>query len=230
MTKNINLNLVLILAIALVVAIPVAYSAVEPSIIINMITGQTTNPFQIKDDTGKIVLEIDEDGFISNQHLVILSFDERTETDFVVTCSPCSEDVEGDYLVLAEWNIDFDQTVDEGIEFAPIVVQGIMYGTIKTTDASSFGELSFFFSINNGTSWSAPQMPRIASSVTNFENKVDTQSLSSPVCSRTLPDDNCLFRVMFGTTGSTQPTLTFRDAFAEMHLWLPSGATITRVS
>ncbi len=63
MQKQNSMFLVLI-AVALVITIPMAYSAVEPSIIINMESGQTTKPLQVKDSGGSEVFSVDVDGTV----------------------------------------------------------------------------------------------------------------------------------------------------------------------
>ncbi len=64
MTIKLNLNLVLVLTILLVISIPIAYAVVEPSIIINMLSGQTTKPLQIKDFSGNEIFSVDATGTI----------------------------------------------------------------------------------------------------------------------------------------------------------------------
>jgi len=64
MTIKLNLNLVLVLTILLVISIPIAYALVEPSIIINMLSGQTTKPLQIKDFSGNEIFSVDTTGTI----------------------------------------------------------------------------------------------------------------------------------------------------------------------
>lgn len=63
MTK-VNLNLVAIFAILAVISIPIVYAVVEPSIILNMDSGQTTKPLQIKDNLGNEVFSVDTDGTV----------------------------------------------------------------------------------------------------------------------------------------------------------------------
>ncbi len=59
-----NITPIGIVAIVLVVAIPLAYSASEPSIIINMISGQAEKPLQVKDSGGAEVFSVDVDGTV----------------------------------------------------------------------------------------------------------------------------------------------------------------------
>jgi len=55
---------ILAVVIGLVAFSPAIYALVEPHIIINMDPGQTTKPFQIKDNLGTVVFSVDTDGTI----------------------------------------------------------------------------------------------------------------------------------------------------------------------
>ncbi len=86
MNINENLNLFLILAVVAIVSVPIAYALVESSIVINMLSGQTTDPFVVKDFFGVEVFTVKSTGNLDlkNNNLIVgtgdLQFDSVTKT------------------------------------------------------------------------------------------------------------------------------------------------------
>ncbi len=102
--------------VSLIAFSPAIYAAIEPHITITMDSGQTTNPFVIKDDSNDDVFTIDTEGHISPEH-EWRELKYTANSQFSWTNSSIFDTLPTDLTlnsqVLALWTIDVDnQDVD----------------------------------------------------------------------------------------------------------------------
>ncbi len=224
-----RINLIAILAIAIIVSIPIAYSAVEPSIIINMLTGQTEKPIQIKNSTGTEIISIDTEGVILSKHFAKIIFEQDPELDFTLNCITCSPE-EDDFIILAEWRVDF-VTEDFGqTSHERIIAVGRGQAYIKTSLGTDFAEFGMFHKPTSATNWLDTPLFRVGTFDTAYQRLADINSYSEMCNNRNSVSDPCQIRVMLGGSGSNNATVSIRESFMSADLQLPSGATLTRIS
>jgi len=223
------------IAIGLIIGVPVAYSATEPSIIINMIFGQSEKPIIVKDNLGVEVFSVDVDGTvfpapvsgvtaIESLRFILIGEDTKTST--------FTEDVD-DQKVLAKWRVDFNSLqIDNGGFFGlpqVLVTHSHSTGFVKN-DNSDFVTISFstsfdditiddeFFTDGNGGS-TLYQGIRF-SDVTNEFN----------ICKRTsIAQDECFITVGYHIPQGSGSTGAIKDLIFEIGIILPADTTITRL-
>ncbi len=143
-----------LIAIALVITIPLAYSAVEPSIIINMESGQTTKPLQVKDSGGSEVFSVDVDGTLfpevatgSIRETLDVTVINYSNSSFTVLTS---NEVFVNHLIL--WQIDIDDNGDPNT-WTTVLVDNIFRSQSQRTSGASDCTLWIATSSDNASSW-----------------------------------------------------------------------------
>lgn len=105
---------------------------VEPHITITMEPGQTTKPFQIKDDQGTDVFAVDVDGTITGSTSEML-----VSSDTITTVS--ANKTQTNPLVLSKWQI----TKSRGIDLSPRLIEAALIGSGRVTSGTGFILLEF---------------------------------------------------------------------------------------
>ena len=223
-TPNRKLHYYAIILALVVISIPLAYSATEPSIIINMIFGQSEKPLIIKDNLGTEIFSVDTDGTLfptvgsppltPDEELIelrteLMFYESRPIQIHTLTCNPCSDDT--DFIGLAEWVITWDQAIDEdGNEFQVLITDLHIASSMK----SSGGTIRYgiYESEDSGTTFSSISL-LVTSSVIFRNNDSDSDSLN--ICDTRAFGETCIIRVQFGSTiVAPNPTMDLKDAMA----------------
>jgi len=235
-----RINLIAILAIAIVVSIPIAYSAVEPSIIINMLTGQTTSPIQIKNSTGATIFQVDQDACVNGVckiHIVIDA--ERTHDMSTQTCTVgCGFEDYTLELVRIEVEFDDDNECDGGVgsclDYSSVWMDSMaMRGQLLSSNSSSFVNIRWLESIDGGVTVSTMNSP-IGTSSTTYDNfqEQDFHTNYFEACEQRptnklagLPD--CLIRLMGGNQEVSNGTMSYKNFEVNTAFLYPNDATVT---
>jgi len=236
-----RINLIAILAIAIVVSIPIAYSAVEPSIIINMLTGQTTSPITIKNSTGATIFQVDQDACVNGVckfHMVIDA--ERTHDMSTQTCTVgCGFEDYSLELARIEVEFDNDNECDGGIgtcfDYSSVWMDGLaMRGQLHSSAGSgTFVNIRWLESIDGGVTVSTVSSS-IGNSATTYNNfqEHDFHTNYFEMCEQRptnklagFPD--CIITLMGGNQEIANGTLFYRNFEVNTAFLFPNDATFT---
>jgi len=233
--NNQKLNSIGLLAIFLVIAIPTVYGAVEPSIIINMESGQTEKPIQVKDSGGTIIFSVDTDGTVfpapvipttvttvqSLRHIVL---GEESHT------STFTEDVD-DQIILAKWRVDFNSPLDDNGGFfglPPVFVTHFVLSGFMKNDNADFVQTSMSTSFDDVTiddEFQTDGNGSVAFQVTKFDDVNDFD-----ICQRdNIAEDECFITFGFHIPQGSGSTGVIADYLFELGIILPADTTITQV-
>lgn len=227
-------NLIAIILILVVVSIPIAYSATQPSIIINMEVTQTEKPLIVKDFLGQEVFSVDVDGTVfpapvipavpvqvttvqSLRHILI-------GEDSQTTTSPQSID---DQKVLAKWRVDFNSPQIDNNGFAgfpPVYITHFWLSSFIRSDSAEFTNVAIAQSFDDAI-FTEKYTNGDSSTLyvgTFFDGGSDT------ICQRdNISEDECF--ITFGWFIDGVDTGFIRDAIFELGIILPADTTITQV-
>ena len=231
--SRLNLNLVMILAIAsVIVAIPFAYSSVEPSIIIEMEDSQTTDPFTIEDDNDNVVTAIDPYGCLNG--VCTIHFSDVAERTFDTGTQSSTE--ECDHDILAIWEITYDPlSVDDSNDFPEVrLYDASIEAIIKSETGSnspSNNNVGVFLR-ESEDECASPSSSIISASTSNdiFDVREGTTNNFQDLCdSRADVNDKCWIFLTRGGTSITNGTLTYKSFAMTASVTLPAGATMERI-
>ncbi len=228
-------NFLLILFLVAVVSIPIAYSATEPSVIINMIFGQTEKPLIIKDNLGQEVFSVDVDGTVFPAPVVPPAPAQITTVQslrFILIGEDsqpfrASAQTIDEQKVLAKFRVDFNSPqIDNGgfAGFPPVYITHFWLSNFLKSDtgdftnvaiAESFDDITFTERYTNGDS-------STLYIGTDFDGGSDT------FCKRTNISQNQCF-ITFGWFVDGQDQAFLRDAIFELGIILPADTTITQI-
>lgn len=217
--QNQNIFLILI-AVGFVITIPYAYSAVEPSIIINMESGQTTKPFQIKDNLGADVFTIDVDGTIFpapvSASAVPLTFSFQSDNAVAVIMNSGETELNPQLLLQVD-------TTNPDLSAVNFIRAGhtIIINEGKRDSGSGNCQIGWVRSTNGGTTYTDIGSEQSTSSA-SFTSMTDTSTFLI------LEDNTTNFGLgIYSSDGST--TCTFQNIVAFTEFYFVEGWTINQV-
>jgi len=235
-----RINLIAILAIAIVVSIPIAYSAVEPSIIINLVGSQTTDPFQIKDSGGTTLYRIDEVGCENSICNIDVEVVEEITHD---TSTQSGAGRENFTLIFAEYEIEFAVCCQPDVPTSSFNSEVMLQNNgrmeaflISEAGSDSPSEtimrVGIYVSDDGGVTFTHQPM-FISTNSLVYTQRDDTNTSPNEVCrSRAshnlvgLPD--CIISVRAGGSNNNNGTLSLKGFHLNIDVFLPAGATIVR--
>ncbi len=197
--------------IGLVAATPTIYAIVEPHITINMDPGQTTKPFEIKDDLGTEVFSVNPDATISSANYADLVFKQES----AVNVDGPAGDTVSNPVFLAKWQLTKQAGTTDSFKILPSTT---LYGTGLRSSGTNAVVCEGFTS-TDGINWN-DFTPRIIFQNNQFTNNADSAS------GIFIDEDELFFAIACygGNAVGTIKEITFNG-----RIDLPLGYSIERV-
>jgi len=215
-----KINYYALLLIGLMISVPIAYSATEPSIIINMENAQTQKPFIIKDNLGAEVFSVDVDGTVFPSsappvQAVPLVFSIQTDNAVAVIMDGGQTELSPLFL------LHFD-TTNPDLSAVNFIRAGhtMIINEGKRDTGSGNCQIGWVRSTNSGSTYTDIGSESSTSSA-SFTSMTDTSTFLI------LEDNTTNFGLgIYSSDGST--TCTFQNIVAFTEFYFVEGWTITQ--
>jgi len=218
---NSKINYYAVVLVLIMIAIPVAYSATEPSIIINMENTQTQKPFIIKDNLGAEVFSVDVDGTVFPSsappvQAVPLVFTFQSDNAVAVIMNSGETELNPQLLLQVD-------TTNPDLSAVNFIRAGhtIIINEGKRDSGSGNCQIGWVRSTNGGTTYTDIGSEQSTSSA-SFTSMTDTSTFLI------LEDNTTNFGLgIYSSDGST--TCTFQNIVAFTEFYFVEGWTINQV-